>query len=162
VGGKPKTDATNLLLLLAVAVPLSCLAFLSWLALLVVMTLSAVINVIGMARAGEPQWRHVEAANSSVEQADSCLVIFCFGWASASLFCSTTKRLHATRFAGALVSAAEAEEGTRPGERAIEPGYPPGQRQDCKPVEATVLPDGNYYLPGTNEIIPADMANAIV
>ena len=30
--------------------------------------------------------------------------------------------------------------------------------QDCKPVEATVLPDGNYYLPATNEIIPADMA----
>jgi hypothetical protein len=30
--------------------------------------------------------------------------------------------------------------------------------QDCKPVEATVLPDGNYYLPAINEIIPADMA----
>jgi len=30
--------------------------------------------------------------------------------------------------------------------------------QDCKPVEATVLPNGNYYLPATNEIIPADMA----
>jgi hypothetical protein len=30
--------------------------------------------------------------------------------------------------------------------------------QDCKPVEATVLPDGNYYLPSTDEIIPADMA----
>jgi hypothetical protein len=30
--------------------------------------------------------------------------------------------------------------------------------QDCKPVEATVLPDGNYYLPKTDEIIPADMA----
>ena len=30
--------------------------------------------------------------------------------------------------------------------------------QDCKPVEATVLPDGNYYLPATKEIIPADMA----
>jgi hypothetical protein len=27
-----------------------------------------------------------------------------------------------------------------------------------KPVEATVLPDGNYYLPRTDEIIPADMA----
>jgi len=39
----------NLLLLLAVAVPLSCLAFLSWLALLGVMTLGAVINVIGIA-----------------------------------------------------------------------------------------------------------------
>src|SRR5260370_41067056 len=30
--------------------------------------------------------------------------------------------------------------------------------QDCKPVEATVLPDGNYYLPATDETIPADMA----
>jgi hypothetical protein len=29
--------------------------------------------------------------------------------------------------------------------------------EDCKPVEATVLPDGNYYLPASNEIIPADM-----
>src|SRR5215813_8804678 len=31
--------------------------------------------------------------------------------------------------------------------------------QDCKPVEATVLPNGNYYLPGTDEVIPADMAS---
>jgi hypothetical protein len=30
--------------------------------------------------------------------------------------------------------------------------------EDCMPVEATVLPDGNYYLPATKEIIPADMA----
>jgi hypothetical protein len=30
--------------------------------------------------------------------------------------------------------------------------------QDCKPVEAAVLPDGNYYLPASDEIIPADMA----
>jgi hypothetical protein len=30
--------------------------------------------------------------------------------------------------------------------------------QDCKPVEAKVLPNGNYYLPATGEIIPADMA----
>jgi hypothetical protein len=30
--------------------------------------------------------------------------------------------------------------------------------QDCKPVEAVALPDGNYYLPGTDEVIPADMA----
>jgi len=29
-------------------------------------------------------------------------------------------------------------------------------RQDCKPVQATVLPNGSYYLPTTNEIIPAD------
>src|SRR5262245_16378466 len=31
--------------------------------------------------------------------------------------------------------------------------------QDCKPVEATVLSNGSYYLPGTDEIIPADMAS---
>src|SRR5262244_982261 len=31
--------------------------------------------------------------------------------------------------------------------------------QDCKPVEATVLPDGNYYLPASDEVIPADMAS---
>jgi hypothetical protein len=30
--------------------------------------------------------------------------------------------------------------------------------QDCNPVQATVLPDGNYYLPASDEIIPADMA----
>ena len=30
--------------------------------------------------------------------------------------------------------------------------------QDCKPVEATVLPNGSYYLPLTDEIIPADKA----
>jgi hypothetical protein len=30
--------------------------------------------------------------------------------------------------------------------------------QDCKPVEASVLSDGNYYLPETDEVIPADMA----
>ena len=30
--------------------------------------------------------------------------------------------------------------------------------QDCKPVEAVGLPDGSYYLPGSDEVIPADMA----
>jgi hypothetical protein len=30
--------------------------------------------------------------------------------------------------------------------------------QDCKPVEATVLPNGSYYLPLTDETIPAEMA----
>jgi hypothetical protein len=30
---------------------------------------------------------------------------------------------------------------------------------DCKPVEATVLSNGNYYLPETGEVIPADMAS---
>jgi hypothetical protein len=30
--------------------------------------------------------------------------------------------------------------------------------QDCMPVEALALPDGNYYLPKSDEIIPADMA----
>jgi len=41
----------NLLLLLALAVPLSCLAFLSVLALLGVMTLGAVVHVVGGAPA---------------------------------------------------------------------------------------------------------------
>jgi hypothetical protein len=31
-------------------------------------------------------------------------------------------------------------------------------RQDCTPVEVTVLPNGSYFLPKTGEIIPADMA----
>jgi hypothetical protein len=31
-------------------------------------------------------------------------------------------------------------------------------RQDCTPVEVTVLPNGSYFLPRTGEIIPADMA----
>jgi len=30
--------------------------------------------------------------------------------------------------------------------------------QDCRPVQARVLPNGNYYLPETGEVIPADMA----
>jgi len=30
--------------------------------------------------------------------------------------------------------------------------------QDCRPVGATVLPNGSYYLPATDEVIPADMA----
>jgi hypothetical protein len=30
--------------------------------------------------------------------------------------------------------------------------------QDCKPVEAKVLPNGSYYLPLTDETIPADIA----
>jgi hypothetical protein len=56
----------NLLLLLAVAVPLSCcLAFLSLLAFLGVMTIGAVIHVVGIARAGRQQWPRVEPANSS-------------------------------------------------------------------------------------------------
>jgi hypothetical protein len=29
---------------------------------------------------------------------------------------------------------------------------------DCKPVKATVLPNGNYYLPESDETIPANMA----
>jgi hypothetical protein len=31
--------------------------------------------------------------------------------------------------------------------------------QDCKPVKAIVLPNGNYYLPESDETIPADMAS---
>jgi|SRR5215831_1960108 len=30
--------------------------------------------------------------------------------------------------------------------------------QDCRPVQATVLPNGNYYLPATGETIPANKA----
>ncbi len=37
-------------------------------------------------------------------------------------------------------------------------GHPCCGGQDCRPVQATVLPNGNYYLPATNEIIPANMA----
>src|SRR5215831_6375994 len=56
--------AMNLLLLLALAVPLSCLAFLSLLALLGVATLGAVIHVPGAIRARWPQWLSVEQANN--------------------------------------------------------------------------------------------------
>jgi len=52
----------NLLLLLALAVPLSCLAFLSLLALLGVMTLGAVVPVVGIVRAHRLQWPSVEPA----------------------------------------------------------------------------------------------------
>jgi hypothetical protein len=31
--------------------------------------------------------------------------------------------------------------------------------QDCRSVTATVLPNGNYYLPESDETIPADMAS---
>jgi len=31
--------------------------------------------------------------------------------------------------------------------------------QDCRPVQAIVLPDGNYYLPESDETIPANMAS---
>jgi hypothetical protein len=56
---RPETDsfvAMKLLLLLALAVPLSCLAFLSLLALLGVMTLGGVIHVVGTIRARRPPW----------------------------------------------------------------------------------------------------------
>ena len=29
---------------------------------------------------------------------------------------------------------------------------------DCRPVEAMLLPNGSYYLPSTDEVIPADLA----
>jgi hypothetical protein len=54
----------NLLLLLALAVPLSCLAFLSLLVLLGVATLGAVIHVLGAIRACRSQWPSVEQANN--------------------------------------------------------------------------------------------------
>jgi Cu/Ag efflux pump CusA len=53
----------NLLLLLALAVPLSCLAFLSFLALLGVATLGAIIHLLSAIRARWPQWLSVEQAN---------------------------------------------------------------------------------------------------
>jgi hypothetical protein len=31
--------------------------------------------------------------------------------------------------------------------------------QDCRPVQVTLLLNGNYYLPETGEVIPADMAS---
>ena len=36
-------------------------------------------------------------------------------------------------------------------------GHPCCGEQDCKPVEAVGLPDGSYYLPASDETIPADM-----
>src|SRR5262245_14059123 len=60
-----QTDlAMNLLLLLALAVPLSCLAFLSSLTLLGMMTLGGVIHVLGTVRARRPQWPSVKPANN--------------------------------------------------------------------------------------------------
>jgi hypothetical protein len=52
----------KLLLVLALAIPLSCLALLSLLALLG--TLGGVIHVLGTVRAHRPQWPSVEPANS--------------------------------------------------------------------------------------------------
>jgi hypothetical protein len=54
----------NRLLLLALAVPFGCLAFLSLLVLLGVMMLGAVIHVLDTLRARRPQWPSVEPANS--------------------------------------------------------------------------------------------------
>jgi hypothetical protein len=54
----------NLLLLLTLAVPLSCLAFLSVLALLGIMTLGAVVHVLGAVRARRPQRSGVERATA--------------------------------------------------------------------------------------------------
>ena len=54
----------NLLLLLTLAVPLSCLAFLSALALLGIMTLGAVVHVLGTVRARRPQRSSVERATA--------------------------------------------------------------------------------------------------
>jgi hypothetical protein len=56
--------AMNLLLLLALAVPLGCLALLSLLAFLGVMTLGAAIHVLGTVRACWSQWRGVEQATN--------------------------------------------------------------------------------------------------
>jgi hypothetical protein len=53
----------NLVLLLALAVPLSCLALVSLLALLGVMMLGGVIHLLGTVRAHRPLWPTVEPAN---------------------------------------------------------------------------------------------------
>jgi hypothetical protein len=56
---KPEETDTlpmNLLLLLALAVPLSCLAVLTLLALLAVVTLAGIIHVVGTLSARPPQW----------------------------------------------------------------------------------------------------------
>jgi len=50
----------NLLLLLALAVPLSCLTLLSLLAFLGLMALGGVIHVLGTVMAHRPQWPSVE------------------------------------------------------------------------------------------------------
>jgi hypothetical protein len=54
----------NLLLLLALAVPLCCLAFLSLLALLGVMMLGGVIHLLGTIRARRPLWPNLQPANN--------------------------------------------------------------------------------------------------
>jgi hypothetical protein len=64
VGRRNQRRYMNLLLLLALALPLSCLAFLSLLALLGLMTLGGVIHVLGTVRARRPQCPSVELANS--------------------------------------------------------------------------------------------------
>jgi hypothetical protein len=54
----------NRLLLLALTVPLSCLALLSLLALLGIMTLGGVIHVLGTVRSHWRQWHGVERADN--------------------------------------------------------------------------------------------------
>jgi hypothetical protein len=54
----------NLLLLLALAVPLSCLAFLSLLAVLGVMMLGGVIHLLDTIRARRPLWPNLQPANN--------------------------------------------------------------------------------------------------
>jgi hypothetical protein len=54
----------NLLLLLALAVPLSCLAFLSLLALLGVMMLGGVIHLLDTIRARRPLWPNLQPATT--------------------------------------------------------------------------------------------------
>src|SRR6185312_4859270 len=58
--GAMRRLAMTPLLFLAVAIPLSCLALLTWLALLGVVTLGAIIHVVGIARAGRPFWPRVQ------------------------------------------------------------------------------------------------------
>jgi hypothetical protein len=57
----------NLLLLLALAVPLSCLAVLTLFVLLGVTILGGVINLLGTVRARRPLWPNVEPASNPAE-----------------------------------------------------------------------------------------------
>jgi hypothetical protein len=63
----------NLLLLLALAVPLSCLAFLSFLALLGVATLGAVIHLLSAIRARWPQIAGLRRTAARVTRGAICL-----------------------------------------------------------------------------------------
>jgi hypothetical protein len=63
---KPETEhlAMNPLLFLTLAVPLSCLALLTWLALLGVVTLGAIIHLVAIARSDRTEWPRLNKEGS--------------------------------------------------------------------------------------------------